>query len=165
MATRDRYRKQMEPCLEPGEQIEEVFFAQTGPNPRWLFLSTFVMFATRYYIVAVTDRAIIVTRPGQPKKNPSQPTVARLPRELVLGPTKGLWAGPLYLTPDGKKLWVHRRFHRDVNAADERLAASGRQPIGHAGQPPQPGAVPPSGAEVPTPPPPPPPPTGEGTSF
>jgi hypothetical protein len=48
---------------------------------------------------------------------------------------KGLWAGPLYLTPDGKKAWVHRRFHKDVEAADMALHQAGTQPAYRAQQP------------------------------
>jgi hypothetical protein len=164
MALHERLVERLQPCLEPGEQVQQVFMVQTGPNPNWIFATTLVLFTVRYYYVAVTDRAIVVLEPRRKSAAP-KPPVARLPRQLVMGPAKGRWAGPLYLTPDGKKAWVRRRFHKDINAADEQLQASGVQPIGHAGQPPQPGAVPPQDTQVPAPPPPPPQPTGEGTSF
>ncbi|HEY8524709.1 MAG TPA: hypothetical protein VIL48_07095 [Acidimicrobiales bacterium] len=125
MALRDKLRDRMQPFLEPGEQVQHAFIVQTGPSPYWMLLTSLVMFTTKWYVVAVTDRAIVVARaPWWMASKPKQ-VVARLPRNTQLGPVSGLWAGPLYLTPDGKKSWVHKRFHKDVEAADAALHASG----------------------------------------
>jgi hypothetical protein len=132
MALRDKLRDRMQPFLEPGEQVQQAFLAQTGPSPWWMFLTNFILFATKWHVVAVTDRAIVVTRsPWWTATKPKQ-LVARLPRTTRLGPVKGLWAGPVYLTPDGKKAWIHKRFHKDVDAADNALQITGAQPTHYA---------------------------------
>jgi len=101
--------------LAPGEQVEEVFLAQLGPNPNLTFLSYFFIFK-RYRVIAVTDRAIVVC--GARRWRPTIPTVVveRLARSTQLGPLSGsLWS---QVSLPGKRTWVHRRFYEDVFAAD-----------------------------------------------
>jgi hypothetical protein len=134
MALRDKLRDRMQPFLEPGEQVHQTFLVQSGPNPWWMMLTSFILFATKWHVVAVTDRAIVVARsPWYMSTKPKEVT-ARVARTTQLGPVSGLWGGPLYLTPDGKKSWVHKRFHKDVEAADRALQASGSQPAYYAQQ-------------------------------
>jgi hypothetical protein len=114
MALRDKLRERCLPHLENGETIEQVFLAQTGPSPYWLFLTYLVCFWTKYRIVAVTDRSIAVFdagiwSPAKPKR-----LWARLPRETPLGPVSGLW-GKISL--NGVTHHVHKRFHKDIAAA------------------------------------------------
>jgi hypothetical protein len=136
MALRGKLSDRMQPFLEPGEQVQQAFLVQTGPSPWWMMLTTFIVFATKWYVVAVTDRAIVIARsPWWVSTKPKELT-ARLPRATQLGPVSGLWAGPLYLTPDGKKAWVHKRFHKDVEAADMALQSTGAQPTHYAQQAP-----------------------------
>src|SRR6266536_621139 len=122
MALREKLRERVQPLLEPGEQIQSVFLAQTGPNPNFMFLTYLVMFWKKYAVVAVTDRRIAVFRasmfrPGMPRK-----LVADHPRESKLGgPAGPLW-GSFELA--GTKYWVHRRFRKDVRAADDALAGA-----------------------------------------
>ena len=125
MALRDKLQERMQPFLEPGEQVQQVFQAQTGPSPWWMFLTNVIIFATKWHVVAVTDRAIVVARSPWWVATKPKELVARLPRSTQLGPMKGLWGGPLHLTPDGKKSWVHKRFHKDVEAADMALHRGG----------------------------------------
>ncbi len=120
MALRDKLAERVRPHLEPGEQLRQVFQAQTGPSPYWIFLTYLTMLWNKYVIVAVTDRAIVTFRATAFKptfvKQPAE--VHRLDRRRALGPLKGLW-GKVDL--DGQKFWIHRRFHSDVAQADAEL--------------------------------------------
>lgn len=135
MALRDKLAARMQPLLAPGEQVQQVFLVQSGPSPYWMFLTSFIVFATSYHVVAVTDRSIVVGRSPWYFSTKPKRVVARFPRELSFGRVSGLWGGPLYLTPNGKKSWVHKRFHKDVAGADAALAQRGVAPVGTAAQP------------------------------
>lgn len=124
MALRDKLAERVAPYLEPGEELRQVFMAQTGPNPMWVVLTWLTMLWNKYYIVAVTDRSVITFRatafkPSFVKKGPE---MHRLERRQQLGPLSGLWASTEI---QGVKVWVHKRFHKDVNAADADLSALG----------------------------------------
>src|SRR4051812_31714723 len=58
MALRDKLRERVQPYLEPGEQVQQVFLAQAGMNPMVMPLlgGLIVLLATHPKIVAVTDR-------------------------------------------------------------------------------------------------------------
>lgn len=123
MALRDKLAARTQPYLEPGEQVRHVFMGQTGPSPWFAALSwLIILFAGEYYVFAVTDRAILVMKAG--KLVPSKPKSleARLPRQTQLGPVSGLWGETNAL---GKRVWVHKRFHKDIEAADAELRAGG----------------------------------------
>ena len=115
MALRDKLRERAQPYLEPGEQIQAVFLAQTGPTP-WLagaFGAIIYMFIAKYRVVVVTDRSILLLKAGA--WTPSKPTelVKRVPR-TGLGPFAGRVWGKVMI--DGERHWVHRRFKEDVDA-------------------------------------------------
>lgn len=120
MALRDKLAERSYPYLQPGEQIQQVFLAQAGPSPYFSLLTYIILFWVKYRIVAVTDRSITVLTGG--KFVPSKPKglLATFPRNLVFGEQKGLW-GTTEAT--GEKLYVHKRFHKDVAAADAALHA------------------------------------------
>ena len=130
MALRDKLAERTQPYLEPGEQVRHVFMGQTGPSPWFAALSwLIILFAGQYFIFAVTDRAILVMNAGKFVTSKPKGLEARLPRATQLGPVSGLWGETHAL---GKRVWVHKRFHKDIAAADAEL-----------GQPGTPGAVPP----------------------
>lgn len=122
MALRDKLRERVQPLLEPAEQIQSAFLAQTGPNPRFMFLTWLVLFWTKYDVIAVTDQRIAVfraswLRPAKPKK-----LVASYPRDTKLGGASGgLWRS---IELGGVKYWVHSRFRKDVGAADAPAGSS-----------------------------------------
>lgn len=119
MALRDKLAERAQPYLEPGEQIRQVFLGQTGPSPYWIFLTWFItLFSSQYFVFVVTDRAILVLKAA--KWVPSKVTgiEARLPRATRIGPVSGVWAKSEGL---GKKVWIHKRFHKDVLDADMEL--------------------------------------------
>jgi hypothetical protein len=121
MAIREKLRERVQPFLEPGEQVQAVFPAQTGPNPKYMFLTWLVYFWIKYVVVAVTDRRIAVFRTS--KLAPSKPRelAGSYPRESKLGGAPGSLWGSFEL--GGTKYWVHRRFRKDVDAADGALSA------------------------------------------
>jgi hypothetical protein len=125
MALRDKLRERVQPYLQPGEQVEQVFLAQGGMTP-WLANGAFgllgAMTATRR-IVVVTSQAILVVEAS--KLTGTTPTkrgvIARLPRQTVIGPPRGLWA-KVRIADDN--LYVHKRFHRDIEQANERAGTA-----------------------------------------
>jgi hypothetical protein len=120
MALREKLAERSAPFLEPGEQVRQVFLAQTGPSPMFALVSYWIVLATgQRVVVVVTDRAVLVLKAG--KMSPSLPkaVLARLPRATSLGPVHGLW-GKVEL--DGQRYWVPKRFHKDIEAADADLA-------------------------------------------
>ena len=127
MALRDKLTERAQPYLEPGEQVRHVFLGQTGPSP-WLAALSWliILIAGDYYIFAVTDRAILVMKAG--KFVPSKPKSleARLPRQTRLGPVSGVWGQTNAL---GKRVWVNKRFHKDVDAADAELTHGSQGPV------------------------------------
>lgn len=115
MGIRAKFRKRIEPKLDPGESIQQVFLAQTGPNPYWLFLAYLILFWTKYWVFAVTDRRILIFRTSFWVPSGVKDLAATLPRSTRFGPVSGLWA-TIEIGPT--RYWVHRRFHKDVQAAD-----------------------------------------------
>lgn len=126
MALRDKLVERTQPYLEPGEQVRHVFMGQTGPSPFFAALSwLIILFAGEYFIFAVTDRAILVMKAGKLVSSKPKSLEARLPRNTQLGPVKGIWGQTNAL---GKRVWVHKRFHKDIQAADSELTAPGGGP-------------------------------------
>jgi hypothetical protein len=121
MALRDKLNDRVIPLLEPGEQVQQVFLAQAGASP-WLAnglgLLGRALFA-KPRMVAVTDRAVVVLHANFNGTSPTS-VLARLPRSTRIGPAKGVWA-PVQLSAE--KLYVHKRFHKDIEAADGALAS------------------------------------------
>lgn len=116
MALRDKLRERVQPHLEPGEQVHAVFMAQTGPSPYFSFLSALiVLFGAKYYVVAATDRNYVVCRASAWVPSKIKAFEQRLPRNVQVGPLSGLWGSSTLL---GRTTHVHKRFHKDVEAAD-----------------------------------------------
>ena len=122
MALRDKLRDRVQPLLEPGEQVQEVFLAQTGPSPWFAILTYLIFFAVKRRIVVATDRAIVIIKAGALSGTSAKEVIGRLPRSTRIGPLSGIWA-KTKLGPD--KVHIHKRFHGDVARAD---AAAGAAP-------------------------------------
>ena len=121
MALRDKLATRSQPLLPPGSRIRQTFVCQTGPSP-WMFLITYlVFFFIKYRIVCVTEDAIYVLRSSKMTMSPKE-LIATLPRRTQLGPVSGMW-GKLDLL--GERHWVHKRFHKDITAADYEAAQFG----------------------------------------
>jgi hypothetical protein len=122
MALRDKLIERSRSYLEDGEQVEQVFLAQTGPTP-WLMAligAIAMAFATKRRIVLVTDRAIVLLHASAWTGTTPKSVVARLPRQTRIGPLSGVW-GKTEL--NGQRTWINKRFFKDVEAADARLTA------------------------------------------
>ncbi|MDQ2983941.1 MAG: hypothetical protein M3R70_08485 [Actinomycetota bacterium] len=120
MGAREKIRESAAPFVEQGETIQAVFNAQTGPNPNWVFLTPIIMFFAKYVVVVVTDRRILILRASAFRPTVAKSVAGELPRRTKLGPLSGLWGS---IDLDGTRYWVHRRFFKDVDAAD--AASSG----------------------------------------
>ncbi|TVZ05640.1 hypothetical protein EAS64_14135 [Trebonia kvetii] len=116
MALRDSMLTSATPFLRPGEPVQAIFGAQTASQ--WLAALTgiFVFLGFNHYrIVAVTPARIVVLDAGKTSMKKARGVVMELPRSTQLGPATGLW----HRIPAGQEtLRVHRRFYKDLNAAD-----------------------------------------------
>ena len=120
MALREKLASRAQPFLEPGEQITQIFPTQVGPNP-WMIPAIgpiIVMFLSKMRVIAVTDRAVLVLNSSKMSPKPTG-LLQRLPRQTRLGPIDGkIWGKA---TIGGERNWVHKRFHKDLQAADAAL--------------------------------------------
>ncbi|MDX6286083.1 MAG: hypothetical protein QOG53_1568 [Frankiales bacterium] len=122
MALRDKLAARVQPFLKPEERVVNVFLTQQGLSPYLMFLSTVFIFWFKFRIVAVTHSRIVVFtasawRPAKPRA-----VFGTLPRETRFGLTSGgLWAK---IDLEGQKFYVHKRFQKDVRAADAAIGAS-----------------------------------------
>ncbi len=120
MAIRDKMRSNAAPYLEPGETIQAVFGAQT--KSQWFALISLwiIILSNAYRVVVVTDRRILVGRSGRLSASPIREILFELPRATRIGPASGLW----YKAALGERVYIHKRYHKDVAAADAALDAS-----------------------------------------
>lgn len=120
MALRDSMRASAQPFLAPGETITQVIGAQTASQ--WVAaLGGLLVFLglNRYRILAVTPQRILVLDAGPMSMKKAKAGVTELPRATRLGPGTGIW----HVLPVGtEKLRIHRRFFKDMEAADAVLA-------------------------------------------
>ncbi len=115
MAIRDKMRSNAEPFLQPGETVQAVFGAQT--TSQWFALISWWIIVIRnsFRVVVITDGRILVFRSGRFRMTPIKEVLHELPRNTRIGPAKGLWFRCESL---GEKLYIHKRFHKDIAAAD-----------------------------------------------
>ncbi len=122
MALRDAMRESAAQYLRPGEPIQAVFGAQTA-SPLLAGLTGIFVFLSlnKYRIVAVTPDRIVVLDAGKTSMKKARGIVAELPRSTRLGPGTGVWT---QIQAGSEKLRVHRRFYKDIEAADSALTAA-----------------------------------------
>ena len=119
MALRDKLTERAQPYLEPGEQVRQVFMGQTGPNPFLAAISwLIILIAGEYFVFVVTDRAVLVLKASKWVPSKVKGLEARLPRTTPIGPLSGIWGQTHAL---GKRVWINKRFHKDVAAADAEM--------------------------------------------
>ncbi len=123
MALRDTMRESATPFLAPGESVQAVIGAQTASQYLAALTGIFVFLGlNRYRILAVTPNRIVVLDAGKTSFKKARGVVMELPRSTRLGPGTGVW----HQIPAGQeKLRVHRRFFKDLDAADAALAGAG----------------------------------------
>lgn len=126
MAIRDSMRDSAAQFLQPGEPIQAVIGAQTASQ--WLAALTGALVflgLNRYRILAVTPTRILVLDAGKASMKTARGVVTELPRSTRLGPGTGVW----HRIPAGSEtLRVHRRFFKDIEAADAATAAAPAEP-------------------------------------
>src|ERR1700678_2994152 len=108
--------------LQPGEPVQAVMGAQTASQ--WLAALTgvFVFLGlNRNRILAVTPTRILVLDAGKTSMKKARGVVTELPRSTRLGPGTGLWH---QIPAGGENLRVHRRFFKDLEAADTSVVAA-----------------------------------------
>jgi hypothetical protein len=115
MAMRDKLREAVSPYLQSDESVEEIFGAQTT-SQYFALISIWIIVATKAYrVIAVTDRRILVCQASRWRITKIEGVIAEFPRQTLLGPPKGLWYPCRTL---GQRMYVHKRFHKDIVAAD-----------------------------------------------
>lgn len=127
MALQEKLRSRTAPYLEPGEEVRHVFLVESGAPP-WLFFGILlglgalvVVWLMRPLIIAVTDRSVVVFRATRLRAGTPKTLIARLPRQTRLGPVNGRLFAKLDVA--GQRVWAHRRFFKEVQAADAPLLA------------------------------------------
>jgi hypothetical protein len=120
VALRDKLRANAAHVLQPGENIQSVFCAQTTSQYFALISYWIILLSNAYRVVVVTDRRILVCSSGRLRMTPVKEVLREVPRNTRIGPPSGLWWRCETL---GEKLYINKRFHKDVNAADGVAAA------------------------------------------
>jgi hypothetical protein len=120
VALRDKLRANAGHLLQPGETIQSVFCAQTTSQYFALISYWIILLSNAYRVVVVTDRRILVCSSGRLRMTLVKEVLRELPRNTRIGPPSGLWWRCESL---GEKLYINKRFHKDVNAADGVPAA------------------------------------------
>jgi hypothetical protein len=122
MALRDSMVQSATPFLRPGEPVQAVIGAQTASQFVAGFAGIFVFLGlNRYRILVATPDRILVLDAGKSSMKKARGVVTELPRSTRLGPGEGLW----HRIPAGQeKLRVHRRFFKDIQAADSALVGA-----------------------------------------
>ncbi len=117
MNIREKLAARSQPFLQPGEEIRQVFLAQT--LSQYLVALLPILFYTGIHrIVVVTDRGVLVLRARNwwPYLPAGNEPLARLPRETRFGDLDGVLWGRV--TVAERPLRIARRFHADVAEAD-----------------------------------------------
>jgi hypothetical protein len=115
MAIRDQVRANAAHLLQPAETVQAVFCAQTTSQYYALLSTLIIVLSDAYRVVVVTDERILVCRSGRFRMSPVKDVIRELPRTTRIGPPRGLWWRCETL---GERLYIHKRFHKDVTAAD-----------------------------------------------
>jgi hypothetical protein len=122
------------PFLPSGSQVRQAFICQSAPNFAFFVITSLTgltMFWIRYRCVVVTQDAISVLESSKPSGG-SRPKslVGVLPRHTQLGPVSGRWTRLDIL---GERHWVHKRFRREIAAADDDAGFTQSNVIGLGG--------------------------------
>ena len=122
-----KLEKNVQPHLEPGETLQAVFPAQGGINPWMLAFTGYLIFMwlAKYVIIAVTDKRIVVFKASPLATTKPKEVLATFPRDTRLGSVSGIW-GKIEL--GGTKYYVHKRFHKEVEAANAAPATAAPAP-------------------------------------
>jgi hypothetical protein len=115
MAIRDKLRSKAAGYLEPDESIQAVFPAQSVSQYMAIISLWIIIAKNAYRVIVVTDKRILVIQAGRFRWTTMKAQLREIPRQTKIGPASGLW---YRFDSLGERLYVHRRFHKDVAAAD-----------------------------------------------
>lgn len=119
IAIRDKIIENSQQFLKPGEQVQAAIGGQTSSG--WLATVPILsLIVNSYSPVLVTDQRILLLDSGKWSMGKPKSVKAEFPRNIRIGPPSGLWWKCTAL--GDSKLYVHKRFHKDVEAADALLA-------------------------------------------
>jgi hypothetical protein len=121
MGIREKIRANAAHLVVPGETIQVVIPAQTTSQYFALLSVWIIIFSNAYRAIIVTDRRIFVCRSGRFRMSPVKDVVQEVPRNIRIGPAHGLWYRTEAL---GMRLYINRRFQKDVEAADAGASAA-----------------------------------------
>lgn len=117
----DSMRRAAAVFLRPGETIHTVFGAMTYSALKAAATDELGIRGNQYRIFAVTSARILVLDAVDLRWKGAKDVVAELPRSTQLGPPTGLlWH---VIRVGEEKLRVHRRFFRDIRAADAAMSS------------------------------------------
>jgi hypothetical protein len=141
MLMKNRLREQVVPRLGNGENLQGVFPANTGPNPRFAFLAAltgcFFCFIGKYlaigifflvvaliigvitktWVIAITDKRIMIFKINFFFRGVFQVIkglVASFPRDIRVAYPSKRWAK---IALGGKEYWVHKKYQDDLAEA------------------------------------------------
>jgi hypothetical protein len=115
VAIREKIKENVQALLEPGETIQAVIPAQTKSGWLGALGVIWLLLFNRYRPVVVTDRRIAITDSGKWAQGKPTTIVNSVARTTQIGPASGLWWKCASL---GQPLYINKRFHKDVEAAD-----------------------------------------------
>lgn len=116
---RDKITENTKQFLRPDEPVVAVMVGQRISG-WWGALTYLWLFWNRYEAVVVTTQRILVLDCGKWTMGTPKQVLRELPRTTRIGPPSGLW---WKCTSLGDKLYINKRFHKDVVLADAMLAA------------------------------------------
>jgi hypothetical protein len=116
---RDKMRSNASHLLQEGETVRAVFGGQTTSPYSPTLAYWIIIIKNSYRVVVVTDRRILVCQSGRFRSTTVNEVAEELPRETRIGPATGLWYRCDTL---GERLYIHKRYHKDVATADALLS-------------------------------------------
>lgn len=118
MALRDKIIAKAQTYLQPGEQVQQAFSAQTKSGWWQSFgLLGFLIAQPKFRSVVVTDRRILALNTSMWSVTTPKGVAFEAPRHS-LGEPSGLW---WKCTALPEQLFIHKRFHKDVVAANQSM--------------------------------------------
>jgi hypothetical protein len=122
MKVRDELRSSAFHLLRPGEQMQVVSrLRQMTPYAGPFIGAGLTLSSNCSRVVVVTDRRILLCHTARIRTTQVNEVGLDLPRNTIIRPAHGIW----YQT-DGlaESIYIHRRYHKDVAAADSAIGAS-----------------------------------------
>lgn len=124
MSVQDAWRVDAAAHLRPGETIQAVIPGQASFGHPVLIASLYGMWRRTSRLVVASDQRILIFR--RTASGALAELLAERPREIAIGPPHALFV--FYRTNVlGERLYIHRRWFKDVRAADAAIAGHDRR--------------------------------------